>query len=378
MNKRVFLDNAATTPMAPEIIDLMSEMMKTHFANPSSVHSFGRESKIVIESARKKIANILNTSPGSIFFTSGGTEADNMAIKCAIYDHKITHAITSKLSHHAVLHPLEDLVADGKIKLTYIDIDENGMVSLSHLQQLLEDNDRTFVSIMHANNEIGTIQDIKSIGDICKEHNAIFHSDTVQTMAHFPFNMQELNVDFMAASAHKFHGPKGVGFIYISEDIQIKPLLRGGGQERNMRAGTENVYGIAAMAKAMEMAYEHLEQETAYIKGLKKYMIEKLQLEIEDVQFYGKCTDLEDSLYTVISCSFPERDNSEMLMFNLDILGVACSGGSACSSGSSKGSHVLTSIVSDSLRPGVRFSFSKYNTKEDIDFAIDKLKELFT
>ena len=378
MNKRVFLDNAATTPMAPEIIDLMSEMMKTHFANPSSVHSFGRESKIVIESARKKIANILNTSPGSIFFTSGGTEADNMAIKCAIYDHKITHAITSKLSHHAVLHPLEDLVAEGKIKLTYIDIDENGMVSLSHLQQLLEDNDRTFVSIMHANNEIGTIQDIKSIGDICKENNAIFHSDTVQTMAHFPFNMQELNVDFMAASAHKFHGPKGVGFIYISEDIQIKPLLRGGGQERNMRSGTENVYGIAAMAKAMEMAYEHLEQETAYIKGLKKYMIEKLQLEIEDVQFYGKCTDLEDSLYTVISCSFPERDNSEMLMFNLDILGVACSGGSACSSGSSKGSHVLTSIVSDSLRPGVRFSFSKYNTKEDIDFAIDKLKELFT
>ena len=231
---------------------------------------------------------------------------------------------------------------------------------------------------MHANNEIGTIQDIKSIGDICKEHNAIFHSDTVQTMAHFPFNMQELNVDFMAASAHKFHGPKGVGFIYISEDIQIKPLLRGGSQERNMRAGTENVYGIAAMAKAMEMAYEHLEQETAYIKGLKKYMIEKLQLEIEDVQFYGKCTDLEDSLYTVISCSFPEKDNSEMLMFNLDILGVACSGGSACSSGSSKGSHVLTSIVSDSLRPGVRFSFSKYNTKEDIDFAIEKLKELFS
>ena len=255
MSKRVFLDNAATTPMAPEIIDLMSEMMKTHFANPSSVHSYGREAKIVIESARRTIANILNTSPGSIFFTSGGTEADNMAIKCAIHDHKITHAITSKLSHHAVLYPLEDLAADGKIKLTYIDIDENGTVSLSHLKQLLEDNERTFVSIMHANNEIGTIQDIKSIGDICNEYQAIFHSDTVQTMAHFPFNMQELNVDFAAVAAHKFHGPKGVGFVYISEDIQIKPLFRGGGQERNMRAGTENIYGIAAMAKAMEMAY---------------------------------------------------------------------------------------------------------------------------
>ena len=377
MSKRVFLDNAATTPMAPEIIDLMSEMMKTHFANPSSVHSYGREAKIVIESARKTIANILNTSPGSIFFTSGGTEADNMAIKCAIHDHKITHAITSKLSHHAVLYPLEDLAADGKIKLTYIDIDENGTVSLSHLKQLLEDNERTFVSIMHANNEIGTIQDIKSIGDICKEYQAIFHSDTVQTMAHFPFNMQELNVDFIAASAHKFHGPKGVGFVYISEDIQIKPLFRGGGQERNMRAGTENIYGIAAMAKAMEMAYANMKQENVYIKGLKKYMMEKLISEIEDVRFYGKCTELDDSLYTILSCSFPERDNSEMLMFNLDILGIACSGGSACSSGSSKGSHVLTAIVPDSLRPGVRFSFSKYNTKEEIDFTIEKLKVLF-
>ena len=378
MSKRVFLDNAATTPMAPEIIDLISEMMKTHFANPSSIHSYGRESKIVVERARKTIANILNTSPGSIFFTSGGTEADNMAIKCAIHDHKITHAITSKISHHAVLYPLEDLEKEGTIKLSYVDIDENGVVDLNHLDELLQANPRTFVSIMHANNEIGTIQDINAIGDICKEHKAIFHSDTVQTMAHFPFNMQELNVDFMAASAHKFHGPKGVGFVYISEDIQIKPLLRGGGQERNMRAGTENIYGIAALSKAMEMAYENMEEETTYIKGLKKYMIEKLQSEIEDVQFYGKCTDLDDSLYTVLSCNFPERDDSEMLMFNLDILGVACSGGSACSSGSSKGSHVLTSIVPNSMRPGVRFSFSKYNTKEDIDFTIDKLKELFS
>ena len=377
MSTRVFLDNAATTPMAPEIIDMMSEMMKTHFANPSSVHSYGRESKIVVENARKKIASLLNTSPGSIFFTSGGTEADNMAIKCGIHDHKITHAITSKLSHHAVLYPLEDLEKEGIIKLSYVNIDENGVVDLNHLEELLQNNPRTFVSIMHANNEIGTIQDIKAIGDLCKEHKAIFHSDTVQTMAHFPFNMQELQVDFMAASAHKFHGPKGVGFVYISEDIQIKPLLRGGGQERNMRAGTENIYGIAALSMAMEMAYENLEEETNYIKGLKKYMMEKLKSEIEDVQFYGKCTDLENSLYTVLSCHFPETDIAEMLLFNLDILGVACSGGSACSSGSSKGSHVLTEIVPDSKRPGIRFSFSKYNTKEEIDYTIEKLKELF-
>ena len=375
--KRVYLDNAATTPMAPEIIEMMSEMMKTHFANPSSVHSVGRESKTVVENARKSIANLLNTSPGSIFFTSGGTEADNMAIKCGIDDHRITHAITSKLSHHAVLYPLEDLAVEGKIKLSYIDIDENGVVSLSHLKELLANNPRTFVSIMHANNEIGTIQNIKAIGDICKEYNAIFHSDTVQTIAHFPFDMQKLNVDFMAASAHKFHGPKGVGFVYISENIQIKPLLRGGPQERNMRAGTENIYGIAALSMAMEMAYEHLEEEVKYIKGLKSYMIEKFKTEMPDVQFYGKCTDMDNSLYTVLSVNFPETDIAEMLLFNLDIMGISCSGGSACASGGSKSSHVLSGINPESKRPGIRFSFSKYNTKEDIDFAIDKLKELF-
>lgn len=374
---KVYLDNAATTPIAPEIIEMMSQMMKTHFANPSSVHSFGRESKIIVESARKRIAKLLNTSPGSIFFTSGGTEADNMAIKCAIHDHKITHAITSKISHQAVLYPLQDLAKEGVIKLSYIDIDKDGAVSLSHLKELLKDNSRTFVSIMHANNEIGTLEDLKQIGEICKEYNAIFHSDTVQTIGHYPFNMQDLNVDFMAASAHKFHGPKGVGFIYISENIKIKPLIRGGGQERNMRAGTENIYGIAALAMAMEMAYEHLEEEVKYIKGLKKYMIEKLQTEMEDVQFYGKCTDIENSLYTVLSCHFPETDIAEMLLFNLDILGVACSGGSACASGGNKGSHVLTEIAPNSKRPGIRFSFSKYNTKEDIDFTVAKLKELF-
>lgn len=375
--KRVYLDNAASTPIAPEIIEMMSEMMKTNFANPSSVHSFGRESKIIVENARKSIANLLNTSPGSIFFTSGGTEADNMAIKCGIEDYKIKHAITSRISHHAVLYPLEDLAETGKIKLSYIDIDENGVVSLSHLKELLKNNPRTFVSIMHANNEIGTIQDLKQIGEICKENNAIFHSDTVQTIAHFPFNMQELNIDFMAASAHKFHGPKGVGFIYISENIQIKPLLRGGAQERNMRAGTENVYGIAALAMAMEMAYEHLEEEAKYIKGLKSYMIEKFKTEMPEVQFYGKCTDMDNSLYTVLSVNFPETDFAEMLLFNLDIMGISCSGGSACASGGTKGSHVLTAIVPDSKRPGIRFSFSKYNTKEEIDYTIEKLKELF-
>ena len=374
---KVYLDNASTTPMHMEIVELMTNMMRSNFANPSSVHSFGRESKIIVENARKSIAHLLNTSPGSIFFTSGGTEADNMAIQCAIHDYNITHVITSKISHYAVLYPLQALEKKGKIKISYVDIDLNGLVSLSHLTRLLENNDRSFVSIMHANNEIGTIQDLERIGLICKEYNAIFHSDTVQTIAHYPFNMQKLHVDFMAASAHKFHGPKGIGFIYISDKINIQPLLRGGRQERNMRAGTENVYGIAGLAMAMEIAYKNLEEDAKYIKEMKSYMIQKLQNEIHDVQFYAKSNDVENSLYTILSCNFPETDIAEMLLFNLDILGVACSGGSACSSGINKGSHVLAEIAPDSKRPGIRFSFSKYNTKQEIDFVVAKLKELF-
>ena len=374
---KVYLDNAATTPLAPEVIEMTNEMMKSHFGNPSSIHSYGRESKIIVENSRKTIAKLLNTSPSSIFFTSGGTEADNMAIMCGIHDHNITHAITSKLSHHAVLYPLQDLEKQKVIKLSYVDVDENGVVCLNHLKELLKNNTRTFVSIMHANNEIGTIQDIKQIGDICKEHNAIFHSDTVQTIAHYDFNMQEINIDFMAASAHKFHGPKGIGFVYISENIKIKPLLRGGSQERNMRAGTENIYGIAGLALAMELAYKNLESERRYIEGIKLYMIEKLTSQIEDVQFYAKSADIKNSLYTVLSCHFPETDIAEMLLFNLDILGIACSGGSACASGSNSGSHVLSEIVSETKRPGIRFSFSKFTTKDDIDYTVKQLKTLF-
>ena len=377
MGRRVFLDNASTTPMHQEIIDMMSDMMKSTFANPSSVHSSGREAKVIIENARKTIADLLNTSPGSIFFTSGGTEADNMAIRSTIQDYNIQHVVTSKIAHHAVLYPLQDLENKNIIKITYVDIDNDGIISLSHLKDILKNNSRTFVSIMHANNEIGTIQDIKKIGEICNDYNAIFHSDTVQTIGHYPFNMEDLNVHFMAASAHKFHGPKGIGFIYISDKIKISPLLRGGGQERNMRAGTENVCSIAGLTMAMQIAYKNLEEETNYIKGLKKHMIKRLKTELNDVQFYAKCTDLENSLYTVLSCHFPETDISEMLIFNLDILGISCSGGSACNSGVSKGSHVLKEVFPDSKRPGIRFSFSKYNTKEDIDFTITKLKELF-
>ena len=374
---KVFFDNAATTPMAPEVIDVMTDIMKNHYGNPSSQHSFGRATRSIIETSRKKIANFLNTSPGNIFFTSGGTEADNMAIKCAIKDHNITHAITSKLSHHAVLHPLEELEKSGVIKLSYVEVNEKGQVSLSNLKELLDSHPRTFVSILHANNEIGTIQDITAIGDICKEHNAIFHSDTVQTMAHYRYDLHKINVDFIAASAHKFHGPKGIGFVYISDNIKISPLLCGGSQERNMRAGTENLIGIAAISHAMEMAYEKMEEETEYIKGIKSHMIAELKKHIPQVKFNGMCDDIDNSLYTVLSCSFPETPMAEMLLFNLDIKGIACSGGSACTSGSNKGSHVIQEINPNSKRPSVRFSFSKYNTKEEVDYVVDVLKGLF-
>ena len=375
--KRVYLDNAATTPISKEIIELMSSLMKHQFANPSSTHSEGRKSKTIVEESRSIIAKILNTYPRNIFFTSGGTESDNMAIKMSIENYNIKHAITSRISHHAVLYPLEKLAKENKIKLSYVKLDENGLVSFSDLENLLKNNSRTFVSIMHANNEVGVIQDIEKIGLICQNYNAIFHSDTVQTIGHYQIDLQKINIDFLAASAHKFHGPKGIGFIYISDNVKISPFIIGGAQERNMRAGTENIHSISALAKAMELAYENLDNDMMYIKKLKSYMIEKLKLYIPDVQFFSNSNDLDNSLYTVLTVSFPLTKNSEMLLFNLDIAGVSCSGGSACASGSNKGSHVLSYFDPNAKRTGIRFSFSKYNTFEDIDFTIQKLKDIF-
>ena len=375
--KRVYLDNAATTPISKEIIELMSSLMKHQFANPSSTHSEGRKSKTIVEESRTIIAKILNTYPRNIFFTSGGTESDNMAIKMSIENYNIKHAITSRISHHAVLYPLEKLAKENKIKLSYVKLDKNGLVSFSDLENLLKNNSRTFVSIMHANNEVGVIQDIKKIGLICQKYNAIFHSDTVQTIGHYHIDLQKINIDFLAASAHKFHGPKGIGFIYISDNVKISPFIIGGAQERNMRAGTENIHSISALAKAMQLAYENLDNDMIYIKKLKSYMIEKLKLYIPDVLFFANSNDLDNSLYTVLTVSFPLTKNSEMLLFNLDIAGVSCSGGSACASGSNKGSHVLSYFDPNAKRTGIRFSFSKYNTFDEIDFTIQKLKDIF-
>jgi cysteine desulfurase len=373
---RVYLDNAATTPIDQEVLKTMFSVMENHYGNPSSIHAHGREVRTLVEKARKSVAQILNTAPANIFFTSGGTEADNMAIRCAIEDFGIKHAITSKIEHHAVGHTLVHLEQQGKIKLSYVDVDEKGNINYHHLEELLKSNERSLVSLMHANNELGTLTDIEKVGEICEQYNAIFHSDTVQTMGHYKHDLSKLKVHFLVCAAHKLHGPKGVGFLYVNPSIKIKPMIFGGAQERNMRGGTENVYGIVGLAKALELAYADMEAHQQHIQALKDYMITELQKAIHEIGFNGE-TEANKSLYTVLNVCFPKMDMADMLLFNLDINGISASGGSACSSGSNIGSHVLTAIGADPERPSVRFSFSKFNTKEEIDFVVNKVKEVF-
>lgn len=371
----VYFDNAATTALDQAVIDVMVQTMNDNFGNPSSIHAHGRESKTIVEKARRTVAKLLHASPAEIFFTSGGTEADNMAIVRAIEAYGITHAVSSPIEHHAVLHTLEELQKDGKIHLDFLRLDQKGNIDLAHLEELLAKNPRTFVSIMHANNELGNITDIQKVSDICNQYDAILHSDTVQTMGHYAHDLSKLKIDFITAAAHKFHGPKGVGFLYINSRNKIKPLIHGGAQERNMRGGTENVYGIVGLAKALEIAYAEMDAHQQQIQSLKDYMKAQLIQHIPDISFNGE-TEANKSLYTVLNVSLPCTDMGDMLLFNLDIKGVSASGGSACSSGSDIGSHVLRGIGADPKRPSVRFSFSKFNTKEEVDFVVQTLKEI--
>jgi len=374
---RVYLDNAATTPLDKEVFDAMAPFMLEHFGNPSSIHAHGREVRAAIERARKTVAQLLNTSPAEIFFTSGGTEADNAAIVCSCRTLGIKHAITTKLEHHAVLHTMEMLEKCEGVKLSYLRHDAQGNLDLAHLEELLANQPQTLVSIMHANNEVGTLNDIEAIGEICRKHNAVFHSDTVQTMGHYRHDLQKLGTNFIVGSAHKFHGPKGVGFLYSDASVKIQPLIQGGAQERNMRGGTENVYGIIGLAKALEIACRDMEEHTRYIQGLKDRMIHKLKEELEDVRFNGMSEYADKSLYTVLNVSLPPSDLNEMLLFSLDINKISASGGSACSSGANAGSHVLQALGVDPTRGSVRFSFSKYNTPEEIDFVAETLGKLY-
>lgn len=372
----VYLDNAATTPIDPLVIEEMIPVLRDVYGNPSSIHTHGRVARSVIEKARKQIAAYFNASPSEFFFTSGGTEADNMILRTAVEDLAVKRIITSPLEHHAVLHTAEALALKG-VSMETVKVNQKGQVDLAHLEELLkEDNSKTLVSLMHANNEIATLLPLKRVGELCKEYNAYFHSDTVQTMGHYAFDFEELNIDFATCSAHKFHGPKGIGFLYLNSDIKVNPMITGGAQERNMRAGTENIYGIVGLAKALELAYHNLEGHQRHIQSLKSYMIKRLKDEVQGISFNGDSAS-EESLYTVLSVCFPSSDMDEMFLYNLDIEGISASGGSACSSGTNIGSHVLTSIGVPMDRPSVRFSFGRFNTIADIDKCIEVLKRVY-
>lgn len=373
----VYLDNAATTPVAPEVVDAMVPVLREAFGNPSSTHSFGRKTKALIETSRRTVAKHLNCKPSEIIFTSGGTEADNMAICAAVRELDVTRIITSKLEHHAVGHTAEAIAVDKNVQVDYVKVDSKGHVNLDHLEELLNQGPTTLVSLMHANNEIATKLPLKKVSAICRKYNAYFHSDTVQTMAHYAFDLQDLDIDFITGAAHKFHGPKGIGFLYVSSKVKVCNIIHGGSQERGFRGGTENVYGIVGIAKAMDLAYEDLESHQNHVQGLKSYMIDQLKAYFGDeVDFHGE-TDPDRSLYTVLNVCFPKTEKAGMLLFTLDLKGVAVSGGSACTSGATKGSHVLEGIGADMTRPNARFSFSRYTTKEEIDYALEQVKSVF-
>jgi cysteine desulfurase len=373
---RVYLDNAATTPMAPEVVAAMSDVLLNHFGNPSSAHAFGRSSKALLETARRNIAQHLNCSSSELFFTSGGTEADNLACHIAVQELGVKRIISTSIEHHAVGHTVEMYRDRYNVQLHNLSLDAKGHIDLSELDALLKDPIPTLVSLMHANNEIATLIPLSQIAQLCRSYGAYFHSDTVQTMGHYAFDLKALDVDFITCAAHKFHGPKGIGFLYVNKRIKMAPMILGGSQERGFRGGTENLAGIVGLSKAFDLAYEDLQGHQTYVQGLKSYMMGRLKDHFSDIAFHGDTTP-EGSLYTVLNVCFPPTEKASMLLFTLDLKGVAVSGGSACTSGAAKGSHVLEGIGADMTRPNVRFSFSRYTTREEIDFALEQVFSAF-
>ena len=373
----IYLDNAATTPLAPRVLEAMLPYLQEHYGNPSSTHAHGRATRSAIEQARKRVAELLRVTPGEIFFTSGGTEADNLAIRGSIIGLGLKHAITSRLEHHAVLHPLQALAETGRVELSYVATDSRGRIDFTHLEDLLHSHSRSLVSLMHGNNEIGNLTDVARVGELCAAYDAIFHSDTVQTLAHYPLNPRKMNVHSLAGSAHKFHGPKGVGLLYLEKGHKISSLLLGGSQERSMRGGTENLYGIIGLAKALEISYERMDDHRQHIMSLKQRMIKQLRQRIPGVRFNGMSAAPEQSLYTVLNVSFPPSEATQMLLFNLDLHQISVSGGSACSSGAALGSHVLGALGADPRRGTVRFSFSRLNTAAEVDEVVTCLADLY-
>lgn len=373
--ERIYFDNAATTALDPIVLDCMMPYLTTHFGNPSSIYSYGRETRMAVEMARKKTAKILNTTPGSIFFTSGGTESINTILKAAVRDLHCTHIISSPIEHHATMHTLEFMAENWNANVEYVKLLPNGHLDLEDLENLLKNSkEKTLVALMHANNEIGNMLDLHVVGNLCKKYNALFFSDTVQTVGHFPFDLKNTPVDFITAAGHKFHGPKGVGMMYINENLKIKPLISGGAQERAMRAGTENIYGIVGFAAALDLATKNYEHDKAYISGIRDYMMEQLKTNFEHISFNGD--PMGRSLYTVLNVNFPKTAKTEMILMNLDMQHICASGGSACSSGAEAGSHVIRTLNPDTEKVAVRFSFCKHNSREEVDAVINVLKDI--
>ncbi|MCB0669439.1 MAG: cysteine desulfurase [Saprospiraceae bacterium] len=374
---RLYFDNAASTPMFPEVMEVMNKAMRDYYGNPSSIHAHGRKAKAAIEEARKSIAYLLGCSVGELFFTSGGSEANNMAIKGAVLDLKVERIITTPIEHPCVLRSIEHVSQHATLAIEYLDLDESGRVEPEQLKALLNtaDGRKTMVSIMHANNEIGTMNDISSLGQICHDYGALFHSDTVQTVGHFPLQFSTIPVDMASASAHKFHGPKGTGLFYM-RNPGIQPLIDGGGQERNMRAGTENTASILGMAKALELYVKNLKEYERQTRSVRDYALHQMKNAFPEVKINGSPEAL--ALYTVLSVTFPAQPGADLLVFNLDIEGISVSGGSACSSGVQKISHVLKALAPDDTGTTVRFSFSPFNTKSEIDYLLEKLRRIIS
>ena len=372
----VYFDNAATTPIEKKVLDKMIPYMENGFGNPSSIHKRGREIKSAIEKSRSRVAEILSCEPGEIFFTSGGTEADNMFIANTVVEKKIDTIITSKIEHHAVLHCCEYLNKSKNVNIKFVDINSRGELDLEHLEDIIKKHSQSLVTLMHGNNEIGNINDLKTISKICEKYDTIFHSDTVQTVGHYHIDLNEINMQGIVGSAHKFHGPKGVGFLYLNNKHKISPFIHGGAQERNMRGGTENVYGIIGLSEALTLSYNNIKDHKLKIEKLKKHMIDSLTKKIKGVKFNGMSSSVDKSLYTVLNVSIPNIEDQQMFLFNLDINNIAASAGSACSSGSDSGSHVLQEIQTNPGHVNVRFSFSKFNTLEEVDYVVDKVVEI--
>ena len=373
----IYLDNAATTKVRDEVVDTMTTIIKNEYGNPSSTHSYGRSSKSLIELSRKEISEVLNVKSSEIIFTSGGTEGDNMIIRNCVNNLGVTHIITTKIEHHAVTHTIDDLVCSNNIKVSFVKLSKLGDVDLEDLENILKTNDqKSLVSLMHINNEIGNITDIKAVSKICKKYNSLFHSDTVQSVGHYDLDFEEIKVDFFVASAHKFHGPKGVGFAFIRQNTNLGSYITGGMQEKGLRAGTEAVHNIVGMSEALKFSVKNMTSEKKYITDIKSYFISEIKKKIKGVKFNGACEDFNKSTYTLVNVLLPvKRETGGLFMFKLDMKGIACSKGSACQSGSDSGSHVLKHIQNkdDNEKVSLRFSFSLYNSKEEIDFVVNEI-----